>query len=121
MLERKDLRIKLGMTALTASPILEFVRSKLNEPDVSLNEVARQVGVARNTVLFLKKGVTGNNGPGVKTVEAVARHFGYRFDPAPISERRANVNAGLRKAIEQAPSTKKPALIKAARATARAA
>ncbi len=62
---------------------IQFVRSKLNEPGVSLTQVAQATGISRRSLQMLRSPQTDN--AWTANVETVARYFGYRFEPVAIA------------------------------------
>jgi transcriptional regulator with XRE-family HTH domain len=64
------------------SSTIQFVRAKLNEPGVSLTEVAEATGISRRSLQILRQSTTDN--AWTASVEKLAEHFGYRFLPVPL-------------------------------------
>jgi len=63
------------------SPI-QFVRAKLNEPGVSIAQVAESTGVSVRSLQMLKSGDAEN--AWASRIDLLAAHFGYRFEPVPL-------------------------------------
>lgn len=65
------------------SSLIQFVREKLNEPGVSLAQVAEATGLSRRSLQLMRAGSADN--AWTTSVEALARHFGYRFEAVPVN------------------------------------
>lgn len=61
---------------------LAFVRDKLRDPAVSLTAVAEATGISRRSLELIRG--EGKDNAWSSTVEALAAHFGYRFEAVPI-------------------------------------
>lgn len=60
----------------------DFVKSKLSETEASLAEISEATGVSVRSLQMLKAGESEN--AGMARINAIARYFGYRFEPVPI-------------------------------------
>jgi predicted transcriptional regulator len=63
---------------------LQFVRERLNEPGVSLSDVAAATGISRRSLQMLRS--EGVDNAWTENVEKLARHFGFRFEPVRIGQ-----------------------------------
>jgi transcriptional regulator with XRE-family HTH domain len=66
---------------MNPSPI-QFVRAKLNEPGVSIAQVAESTGVSVRSLQMLKSGESEN--AWATRIDLLAEHFGYRFEAVPL-------------------------------------
>lgn len=65
----------------------QFVVEKLNEPDVSIARVSEATGIPARTLHHLKGGAADNAWS--SRIDALAAHFGYRFEPVEIGSDRS--------------------------------